>query len=42
LKDEDVWEEIRKIRPRSDYDDLLRVILAFAPDKVLKGNGSIY
>jgi hypothetical protein len=35
LKNPDVWKKIEGIKPRGDYDDLLRVILPFAPDNIL-------
>ena len=31
----DTWKAIRNLRPRRDYDDLLEVILRWAPDEVL-------
>ena len=36
LKSPDVWKEIRGVRPRRDYDDLLAVILQYAPPEILK------
>ena len=36
LKSVDVWKEIRGVRPRRDYDDLLTVILKYAPPEILK------
>ena len=36
LKKPDVWKEIRGVRPRRDYDDLLAVILQYAPPEILK------
>ena len=36
LKSEETWREIKGVRPRRDYDDLLKVILEFAPSEILK------
>lgn len=36
LKNPKVWRQIKGIRPKRDYDDLLEVILKYAPPEILK------
>lgn len=36
LKSVDIWKEIKWVKPRRDYDDLLEVILEYAPLEILK------
>lgn len=35
LKKPKIWKEIKGIKPRKNYEDLLKVILKYAPDRIL-------
>ena len=36
LKSVDIWKDIKGIKPRRDYDDLLGILLEYAPPEILK------